>query len=449
MKKSKNKEPLVPVIENALSLGQFISYGRSWDFVSKLEEVESQIGELVKNGQSERAVNLYEILLSGCYEKAEEIDDSGGNLGMFAQEVFISWIKARQKAEYSPEETVKYILRWMVNDDYGFCYDTEKDIARTLDKEGFLLFREHFENQLDLAFAPFKDQDPKFIHDYPYEVRGPLISLKAIYTAKKDAKSYLALCKKTIVSPKDCEAIASMYKAKRRFADALVWVKKGLVIGDDRQWGNQSGYGLNGMKRELLNKLGRKEDVLKAAWSEFRKDSDVFRYEDLMKYVPKKDQQSWHKKAMQEAKKGSLSDFIEICVKTREWDMLSKRIDSTKHENIEKIGHYVTEGGAKGLVRNHKPSAAKIYRALGMRIIKSGKSKYYQAALEHFQKAKELYEKSGQNQKWSSIVAIVRKNHYRKYGFINDFETIVTDGKLESAESFESKVQKRWKRQIR
>jgi len=305
MKKSKNKEPLVPVIENALDLGQFISYGRSWDFVNKLEKVESQIDELVKSGQAERAVSLYEILLSGCYEKAEEIDDSGGNLGMFAQELFISWIKARQKAGCSPEETVKYILRWMENDDYGFCYDTEKDIAQTLDKEGFLLFRKHFENQFDLAFAPFKDQEPKIIFDYPYEVRGPANSLKAIYTAKKDAKSYLALCEKTIVSPKDCEAIASMYKAKRRFADALVWVKKGLAIEDDRQWGNQSSYGLNGMKRELLNKLGRKEDVLRAAWSEFRKDSDVYSYEDLMKYVPKKDWQSWHKKAMQEAKKGS------------------------------------------------------------------------------------------------------------------------------------------------
>jgi len=123
--------------------------------------------------------------------------------------------------------------------------------------------------------------------------------------------------------------------------------------------------------------------------------------------------------------------------------MLSKRINSAKHENIEKIGHYVTEGGAKGLVRNHKLAAAKIYRALGMRIIKSGKSKYYQ------QKAKELYEKIDQSRKWSSIVAIVRKDHYRKYGFINDFETIVTNGKLESAESFKSKVQKRWKKQIR
>jgi hypothetical protein len=38
------------------------------------------IDALVKNGEAERAVGLYKMFLSGCYEKAEEIDDSGGNL---------------------------------------------------------------------------------------------------------------------------------------------------------------------------------------------------------------------------------------------------------------------------------------------------------------------------------------------------------------------------------
>jgi len=448
MKHSKKKEPLVLVIENVLDLGGFISYDQSWDFVNQLEEVKSEIDDLVKTGEAERAVSLYEVFLSGCYEKAEEIDDSGGNLGMFAQELFISWIKARQKAGCSPNETVKYILRWMDNDDYGFCYDIERDVARVLDRKGFFLFSQHFEDQFESAFAPFKDQEPKYIYDYPSEVYRPANVLKAIYIAEKDVKSYLALCEKTIASPKDCENIAALYKTKRCFADALDWVEKGLALEDNRQWGNQSSNALKGMKRELLSKLGRKEDALKAAWSEFKRHPCVYSYEDLMKYVPKKNAQQWHEKAMQEANRDSLPGFIEICVKTNEWQMLSKRIDSAKHEELEEISHYVTEKAGDGLIRNHKQAAAKIYRALGMRIIKSGKSKYYQYALEHFQKAKELYEKNDQNRKWSSVVAIVRKNHSRKYSFINDFETIATGGNLESPESFESRVQKRWKKQI-
>jgi hypothetical protein len=72
----KLSDPLLSVLEGALDLGEFISYHRSWDFVQGLEDVKHKIDALVKDGQAERAVSLYEIFLSGCYEKADEIDDS-------------------------------------------------------------------------------------------------------------------------------------------------------------------------------------------------------------------------------------------------------------------------------------------------------------------------------------------------------------------------------------
>jgi hypothetical protein len=77
MGKRKKSDPLISALECALDLGEFIPYNRSWDFVRGLEEVKHKIDTLVKDGQAERAVSLYEIFLSGCYEKADEIDDSG------------------------------------------------------------------------------------------------------------------------------------------------------------------------------------------------------------------------------------------------------------------------------------------------------------------------------------------------------------------------------------
>jgi hypothetical protein len=43
-------------------------------------------------------VTLCETFLAGCNAKAEEIDDSDGELGMFAGGLFCGWIKARQYA---------------------------------------------------------------------------------------------------------------------------------------------------------------------------------------------------------------------------------------------------------------------------------------------------------------------------------------------------------------
>jgi hypothetical protein len=136
MAKAKRTHPLVQVIERFLAPGTFISYGRSWDFVRDLEKVKNQIDALVKAGDARQAVELYELFLAGCYDKANELDDSGGNLGMFFQELFISWIVARQRAGCNPEETVRSVLRWLDSDEYGFCYDIEGMVAKALDGQG-------------------------------------------------------------------------------------------------------------------------------------------------------------------------------------------------------------------------------------------------------------------------------------------------------------------------
>jgi uncharacterized Zn finger protein len=447
MKKRKKSDPVVSEIERALDLGQFISYNRSWDFVRELEDSKKRIDALVKNGEAERAVGLYEMFLSGCYEKAEEIDDSGGNLGMFFGQLFCAWIKARQKAGCKADETVQYVLKWMDNDDYGFCYDIEQDIAQVLNKAEFQLFMKHFQDQFENAFVPYKSESPKFIYDYPADVYTNADILKKIYIVKKDIQSYLSLCEKTVASPKDCENIAMLYKEKKHFADALAWVEQGLTLEKKREWRNQSSYRLTSMRQELLDKLGRREDAFESAWSEFKKHPSVHGYDELMKYIPKQDFKEWHEKALLEAKKTSLSTFVEICIKTKEWDILSERIISVEYDKLEQISHYITEKAAKGLAKKHCPAAAKIYGAMGMRILKKGKTKYYWYALEHFQRAGKLYKKVGHEQMWVSLVDRVRKDHSRKYSFIGDFEKIVSGRWPDSPETFEKRVRKRWVKQ--
>jgi hypothetical protein len=73
--------PLMQAIEQSLAPGVFIPYGRSWDFVRNLDGVKEQLDAMVKAGRARQAVELYETFLAGCYDKADEIDDSGGNLG--------------------------------------------------------------------------------------------------------------------------------------------------------------------------------------------------------------------------------------------------------------------------------------------------------------------------------------------------------------------------------
>ena len=448
MGKRKKSDPLISVLERALDLGEFISYNRSWDFVRDLEDVKQKIDALVKDRQAERAVGLYEIFLSSCYEKADEIDDSGGNLGMFFEDLFCAWINASQKAKYNPEETVQNILRWMDNDDYGFCFEIERTVVKVLNKKSVRLFEAAIKSRFEKAFSTVLQKKSKRVSDYPFEVRENISILKVIYVESKNTDAYLALCEKTGTTPTDCENIANLYKVKRKYQDALRWVEKGLKLEKKGNWGNQSSFGLTGLKQELLNKLGRREDALELAWIEFKKHPSYFSYEKLMEFVDKKDVKHWHQKALVRAQNRTLSGFIDICVKTKEWDKLSEHISFIDIELLEDLSHYTTERAAKVLAKKHSLAAAKIYSALGMRIVKKGKSKYYQYALEHFRKACKLYEKAGRNQLWVDLVERVRKDHFRKYSFIGYFEEIVDRRPLKKPESFKARAMKRWKKQV-
>ncbi len=301
VKRRKKSDPLISVLDCALDLGEFISYHRSWDFVRSLKDVKHKIDALVKEGNAERAVSLYEIFLSGCYEKADEIDDSGGNLGMFFEDLFCAWINARQKAKYDPEETVQNILRWMDNDDYGFCYNIESNVVKTLNKKSVQLFEAAIKSRFEKAFTTALQKKRKRVSDYPWEVRKNVSILKVIYVESKDTNAYLALCEKTGTTPEDCENIANLYKVKRKYQDALSWVEKGLKLEKKGNWGNQSSFGLTGLKQDLLNKLGRRQDALDLAWGEFKKYPSNFSYENLMKFVGKKDVKHWHQKALGKA----------------------------------------------------------------------------------------------------------------------------------------------------
>ena len=123
------QDPLEVAIEVALQPGRFIAYRASLDFVSSLEEVAGQLKPLVRT-DTRRVVGLYETFLAGCYEKAEELDDSSGNFSTLIASLYCGWIRARQAASADADETARLLLGRMQNDPYGFTSTLERDAVK-------------------------------------------------------------------------------------------------------------------------------------------------------------------------------------------------------------------------------------------------------------------------------------------------------------------------------
>src|SRR5215467_13152722 len=90
-----SRDPLESAIEATLDPGRFVSERACFRFVSALDEVAGDLVQLVES-DPQRATALYEAFVAGCQEKANEVDDSSGELGMFVAGLFQGWIRARQ-----------------------------------------------------------------------------------------------------------------------------------------------------------------------------------------------------------------------------------------------------------------------------------------------------------------------------------------------------------------
>jgi hypothetical protein len=438
----KKPDPLEVIIERALLPDQFISYQHGWEFVSGLERAKSQIDGLIASGEPERAVRLYECLIAGCYEKAEEIDDSDGRLGDFAESVFCAWISARQAAKADPGETARRIWEWMRKDDYGFCSKLEREAAQVFNAKGLKAFEHIVRTEHDAKIAAKKTENSgsgtPFVPRYTGEI------LKAIYRAQRNIAAYVELCGDTGLSPADCCAIAEIHEKGHRLAEALQWIERGIEMESRKPWAGMPSFGFAILRRRLLRQLGKEEEALESAWNEFVAAPSVFLYDEVFKYVPKHMRQEWRQRAFDAAGKARSSDFMAICARAKEWDRLSEFALSAADPQLEAISHFISEPAAKALARSHPAAAAKLFRALGMRILKARKSKYYTEALENLRNARVCYLKAGLAEQWDAAVSEIRRDHRRKHGFLHGFELLAA-GKAENRRpSFLERARRRW-----
>ena len=444
-RRAQSRDAMDSIIESALHPGRFIGWNEGFSFVSELRQLEGEIAKVV-SADPARGVVLYETFIAGCTLKAEEVDDSDGEFGTLAGGLYCGWITARQAAGADRGQTAKLLLDWMDDDDYGFCNDLERSAVKVLDRAGLEAFEREVRARFDKECAALSDRkrpaepNPNYAHDRWGGI------LRAIYSEQRNIEKYLDLTARTGLTQADCEAIATMFQAKRKLNDALAWLERGIQMDKPDGFQRGTSYKLAGMRRALLAKLGRGNEALDSAWTEFQARPNTFTYEELIRYVPETERGAWHEKAMAASEQGDLDSLIELWLGAKEIDRLVARLDRASDTQLKRLSHYVTEPAAKRLAKTHPGVAAKIFRALCLRIIDAGKSKYYVEALSNLEESKRCYQEAGLDDQWMVLVAEIRRDHHRKSGFMPGFEAIVAGKGARIAPSFLDRARGKWAR---
>ena len=208
-KPRRGADPFDCWIELALDPGGFISDRACYLFVRELEDVAAGIAKLTGTDPV-RAAALYETLLAGCYEKAEELHDSSGSFGQFVGDLIRKWIKARQASGADPDETAARLLARMDDDPYTLCYDIEKDAAKAFDKAGLAAFERQIRARIEAAGTAKPARGKALGHAPEYLRRHYGWVLRTIYLARKNLADYIALANRTGITVQDCHAVATM-----------------------------------------------------------------------------------------------------------------------------------------------------------------------------------------------------------------------------------------------
>lgn len=441
-------DPIEQEIELVLHAGAFIPYGACFSFVSDLDAVAAKIARLTTSDPA-RAITLYETFLAACYEKAEELDDSSGSFGQFVGDLYCGWIKARQADGAFPDETASRLLAWMDDDEYSFCYQLEKDAAKVFDKANLAAFVKQIRARFDAAAKVSPKTDGTFKDNPVYGRRRWGEVLRTLYATQKHVEAYVALAEETGLTAQDCHVIATLLVTRRKPEEALAWVERGIGLDKKTPHGSMAELELAKLKREVLTKLGRGNEALEAAWADYRKHPSKYTYDDLMKFVPKVERARWHEKAIAAATGGNLHSVMDLLLATKEMDRLADLVRQAKDHALEGLSHYVTEPVANKLDETHPDSAARLWRAQGMRIVSAKKSKYYAAALSNFDNAKRSFERAGLGAEWTKTVIQIRTDHHRKTGFMSGFERLVAGSGPSEEPSFLKRAKARWSRRQR
>ncbi len=439
--KHADTDPLEREIELALNPGVFIPDGACFSFVGALTEVAVKI-ETLTDTDPTRAITLHETFLAGCYEKAEEVDDSSGSFGQCVDELFCGWIKARQADGADPDETATRLLGWMDDDRYGFCYHLERDAVGVFNKAGLAAFVRQVRGRLDGAANATADGSSKDRPEYIRRRWGE--ALRTLYLAQENCEAYVALAEETGPTAQDCHAIATLLVTQCQPKESLAWVERGIDLNKNSLHGSMASSDLAKLKLEILVKLGRGNEALDAAWAGYVEHPSKYRYDNLMRFVPQAERPKWHERAIGAAKGANLQSLMELLLSTKELERLADLVRQSKDSVIEGLSHYATEPVAQQLEEPHPDLAARLWRAQGMRIVNAKKSKYYAAALSNFESAKRCFERAGLVTEWEKTVHQVRADHHRKTGFLSGFERLVAGAGPRDEPSFLERAKVRW-----
>ena len=425
-------QSIIREIESALCLGQFVHWKERQGFFAELKLAKTPIDNLRSKGQFSDAARLFEIFLAGSFEKADEADDSSGDVAFWIRGLMTDIVETLQDGQEIPEKIAAKIIGWLDKDGHGFTDHFDSELLHVGKPDTIAAMRKILEARsiarLDMVRGQDRFEARKSIGDTAIK---DFDWLQKIYLHQQDTPSYLKLAEAFGLEPENCEQIAAVLEKQGDLATALTWAEKGLSLksNGDPRFRYSSGDNLPQLHRRLLKGLGRQREAFQTAWAGFEQHPSIYTYREVAEFVEPDESRQWYEKARDLVLKQDpdhLSCTFDFLTEHSEYELLRGLIGQTADDVLEKLSYTTLKQTAKTIERPAPLAAAKLYKAEATEILARAKAKAYHYAWENLAKVKALYEANGQAQSWEALAASLQARHKRKSSFIGEFNMIVS-----------------------
>ena len=409
-------------LDEALDVGGFISYRDAYDYTSGIDEVIDSLEELVREGQSEAAIELAEHGLTAVEECLEHVDDSDGGMYGLLERLQDLHLEACRQGKPNPVELAQRLFEAQCESSFGVFHRAVAVYAEILGETGLAEYRRLAEAEWAKvpARGPGDDDGQRFGSRY-----GITAIMEAIAEVCGDLEARVAVISRDLSSPYAFREIAELCDDAGDHELALDWAERGWQAFPD----GRRDEGLRAFLADVYQREGRHDEAMTLMWEAFVDHFHLHSYLNLQEQARRAGAWPfWQEKALSLTRERIADERAEpssenLWARSRPADH-SLLVEIFLHQDdVDSAWHEAETGGcswslwlmlAKRREQSHPADAVRIYRTHVDSLLSNTGNSVYEEAVRTLEKISALLARSGEDAAFRPLITEIRARHKRK-----------------------------------
>ncbi len=410
-------------LDEATWSDDFVDYRHMYDYADGIQEVINSIEELLHEGHAEAVVELTEHGLAVMERAMEQVDDSGGNMGMLMEQLQELHINACQKAKPNPIPLAERLFAWELRTDWDTFYHAAETYADVLGDVGLARYRKLTEE----AWAKIKTLEPGEKDTNRYDSKRFRITsmMESLAKTSDNVEELVAIKSRDLSHQYYFLVIAEIYLKAGQDDDALEWAERGWKAFPQKEGDAR----LREFISHAYHRRDRHDEAMALTWTAFSERISFDMFKTLAEHAKlAKTWPEWREKGLAYIRE-QISASKQKQSKRRGWDYSSHGDHSILvqvflwEKDMEAAWSEAREGGCSGPLwlelaglreKTAPHNSVQIYREHIRHLLKHADKRNYEEAVKYLAKIKKLLGAMGKTQDFPVIVSEIRNEHKRK-----------------------------------